>query len=117
MANFVTTLSKLTGLADYPFQEICVKSTLVIIYLRAIFTAEDMLNALVFSQTTDVDEVIKRNSLGFQTLAVLNSTLPDNLLMYGQPNTEASQAYLQTFIWFSVSLCQLLENSYVSDFQ
>ena len=49
-----------------------------------------MLNALVFSQTTDVDEVIKRNSLGFQTLAVLNSTLPDNLLMYGQPNTEAS---------------------------
>ena len=53
-----------------------------------------MLNALALSQTTDVDEITKRNSLGFQTLAVLNSTLPDNLLMYGQPNAEASWAYL-----------------------
>jgi len=68
--------------------------TLVITYLGAIFIAEDMLNALVFSQTTDIDEVIKRNFLDFQALAVLNSTLPDNLLMYGQPNTEASWAYL-----------------------
>jgi len=53
-----------------------------------------MLNGLVFSQTTNMGVVTKRNSLGFQTLAVLNSTLPDNLLMYGQPNTEASWAYL-----------------------
>ena len=55
MANFVTTLSKLTSLADYPFWEICVKSTLALItYSGAVFTVDDMLNALTLSQTTDV---------------------------------------------------------------
>jgi len=53
MANFVTTLFKLTSPTDYPFWEICVKSTLALItYSKAVFTAEDMLNASALSQTT-----------------------------------------------------------------
>ena len=65
MANFITTLPKLTSLANYPFWEIHVKSILaLIIYSRAIFTANDMLNASALSQTTDVNETIRRNSLG-----------------------------------------------------
>jgi len=79
IANFVTTLSKLTSPADYPFWKIHVKSTLALItYSEAIFTADDMLNVLVLSQTTDVDEIARRNFLGSQTLAVLNSTLPES---------------------------------------
>jgi len=47
MANFITTLPKLTGLADYSFWEIHVKSTLaLIIYSGAVFTTNDMLNVL-----------------------------------------------------------------------
>ena len=42
-----------------------------------------MLNALALSQTTDINKIAKRNFLGFQALAVLNSTLLDNLLIYG----------------------------------
>ena len=64
--------------------KICVKSTLaLIIYLGAVFTAHNMLNALALPQTTDVDEIARKNFLGSQALAVLNSTLPDNLLIYG----------------------------------
>ena len=48
MANFITTLPKLTGPVDYPFWKVHVKSTLtLIIYSRAVFTADNMLNALV----------------------------------------------------------------------
>jgi len=84
MANFVTTFLKLTDPADYPFWKICVKSTLaLIIYLGAVFTANNMLNALALPQTTDVDEIARKNFLGSQALTVLNSTLPDNLLIYG----------------------------------
>jgi len=55
MANFVTTLLKLTSLANYLFWEICVKSTLALItYSEAVFIADDILNALTLSQTTDV---------------------------------------------------------------
>jgi len=43
-----------------------------------------MLNASELSQTTDVDKITRRNVLGFQALAILNSTLLDNLLIYGQ---------------------------------
>jgi len=83
LTNIVTTLPKLIGTADYSFWEICVKSTLAfIIYLRAIFIAEDMLNALILSQTTNINEITKRNFLGFQALAVFNSTLLDNLLIH-----------------------------------
>jgi len=79
IANFVTTLSKLTSPADYSFWKIHVKSTLALItYSEAIFTADDMLNVLVLSQTTDVDEIARRNFLGSQTLAVLNSTLSES---------------------------------------
>jgi len=47
MANFITTLSKLTSLVDYPFRESCVKSTLALTtYSRAVFTTEDILNVL-----------------------------------------------------------------------
>ena len=90
MANFIITLPKLTGPTSYPFWKICVKSTLtLIIYSRAIFTTNDMLNALELSQTTDMDKIARRNFLNSQALAVLNSILPDNLLMYDQPNAEA----------------------------
>ena len=83
MANFVATLSKLTGFVDYLFWKICIKSTLTLItYSGALFTAEDMLNALVLSQTTDVDEVTRRNFMGFQVLAVLNSTLLNNFSIH-----------------------------------
>jgi len=81
MANFITTLSKLTSLADYSFKENCVKSTFALtIYSGAIFTTEDILNVLALPQTTNI---IKKNFLGFQALAVLYSTLPNNLLIYG----------------------------------
>ena len=53
-----------------------------------------MLNTLVLSQTTNVDEITKVNFLGSQTLAVLNFTLLYNLLIYNQPNAETLQAYL-----------------------
>jgi len=95
IANFVTTLPKLTGLANYPFQEICVKSNFALItYSKAVLTAEDILNALALPQTTDVDKVARRNFLSFQALTILNSILPDNLLMHGQLNTEALWTYL-----------------------
>ena len=38
-----------------------------------------------------------------QHLAVLNSILPDNLLIYGQPNAKTFQAYFQTLIEMSGS--------------
>jgi len=53
-----------------------------------------MLNTLALSQTTDVDEITRRNFSDFQVLAILNSTLLDNLLMHSQPNTKALSAHL-----------------------
>ena len=52
------------------------------------------MNALGLSQTTNVDNVARRNFLGFQVLVVLNSTLLNNLLMYSQPNAEIFWAHL-----------------------
>ena len=79
MANFVATLPKLTSLVDYPFWKIHVKLILTLItYPRAVLTAEGMLNALALPQTTNIDEVTRRNFLGSQALAFLNY----NLLMY-----------------------------------
>jgi len=100
IANFITTFSKLTSLAKYSFWEICVKSALILItYPKAVFIVEDMLNALILSQTTDINEITRRNFLSSQILAVLNFTLL--LLIYGQPNTKALWAYLQTLIGIS----------------
>ena len=65
MANFVITLPKLTSTTDYFFWKIHVKLTLaLIIYPGAVFTTNDILNALVLSQTTDVDEIARRKFLG-----------------------------------------------------
>ena len=90
MDNFVATLFNLTSPANYYFQKICVKSTFtLIIYSNVIFSNEAMLSVLALPQTTDVNKIAGRNFLGFFALAVFNSTLPDNLLMYGQPNAEA----------------------------
>jgi len=76
MANFVATLPKLTSPADYSFWKIHVKLTSVLItYSRAVLTAENILNASTLPQTTNVDEVTRRNFLSFQALAVFNSTL------------------------------------------
>jgi len=41
-----------------------------------------MLNTSALPQITNINKIAKRKFLGFQALAVLNSTLPDNLLMY-----------------------------------
>jgi len=50
IASFVTTFPKLTSLANYSFWEICVKSTLALItYSGAVFTADNILNALTLS--------------------------------------------------------------------
>ena len=69
MANFVATLPKLTSLANYPFWKIHVKLTLTLItYPGAILTAEGMLNALALPQTTNMDEVTRRDFLGSQAL-------------------------------------------------
>ena len=66
MTNFVTTLSKLTGLADYYFQKICIKLALVLIIdPGTVFTAEDMLNTLALSQATNVNEITRKNTLSF----------------------------------------------------
>ena len=66
MANFVTTLFKLTSLANYPFWEIYVKSTLALIaYPRNIFTAKDIMNTLALSQTTNVNKITRKNFLDF----------------------------------------------------
>jgi len=99
MANFIATLPKLTGLANYPFWKIHIKSILALItYSGAVFTVDDMLNASVLPQTTNMDEIAKRNFLDSQALTVLDSTLPDNLLMHGQLNAKALWAHLQTLI-------------------
>ena len=99
MANFITILSKLTSSTDYSFWEICIKSTLTfIIYSRTVFTTNNILNALALSQTTDINKIARKNFLGFQALAVLNSTFLDNLLMYGQPDTEALWAHFWTLM-------------------
>ena len=56
MANFVTTLSKLTGSIDYYFWEIHVKLNFaLIVYSGTIWTTKYMLNTLTLSQTTDVN--------------------------------------------------------------
>jgi len=47
-----------------------------------------MLNVLALPQITDVDEIIRKNFLSFQALAVLNFILPDNLLIYSQFNAK-----------------------------
>jgi len=48
IANFIITLPKLTGSADYFFWEIHIKSNFaLIIYSGAVFTADNMLNVLV----------------------------------------------------------------------
>jgi len=65
MVNFVATLPKLTGPTNYSFWKIHVKSTFTLItYLKAIFTTNDMLNTSALPQTTNVDEIAKRNFLG-----------------------------------------------------
>ena len=46
MANFITTVSKLTSLADYLFWKICVKPVFAFItYHSTFFTVEDILNS------------------------------------------------------------------------
>jgi len=70
----------------------------LITYTGAVFTTDDMLNTLALSQTTDVDKIAKEKFLNSQALAVLNSTLPDNLLIYSQPNAEALWAHLWTLM-------------------
>jgi len=47
-----------------------------------------MLNALALPQTTNIDKATRRNFVGSQALSVLNSTLPENLTMYGQSDTK-----------------------------
>jgi len=47
-----------------------------------------MLSVSALSQTTNVNEIVRKTSLGSQVSAILNSTFPDNLLIYGQFNTE-----------------------------
>ena len=90
MANFVATLPKLTSPVSYSFWKIHIKSNFALItYLEVIFTANDILNALVLSQTTNINEIVRRNFLSSLALIILNSILSDNLLMYSQPNTEA----------------------------
>ena len=50
MANFITTVSKLTSLADYPFWKICVKLVFgLITYSGTFFIVEDILNILALS--------------------------------------------------------------------
>ena len=66
VANFITTLPKLTGPTNYIFWEIHIKLTLTLItYPKVVFTADDMLNASALPQTTDVNKIAKRNFLGF----------------------------------------------------
>ena len=56
------------------------------------------MSASALSQATDMNKVTRRNFLGSQAPAILNSTLLDNLLMYKQPNIEALWIYLWTLI-------------------
>ena len=66
MANFIATLPKLTGTADYSFWEIHIKSIFALItYFEAVFTTDDILNVSVLSQITNIDEMARRNFLGF----------------------------------------------------
>jgi len=48
-----------------------------------------MLNALTHPQTTDINEITRRNLVGSQALSILNSTLLENLSMDKQPDAEA----------------------------
>ena len=59
------------------------------IYSNTVFTIKDMLlNILVLSQATNMDEIVRRNISSSQVLAILNFTLLNNLLIHSQPNTE-----------------------------
>jgi len=48
--------------------------------------------------TTDINKIDRRNFLSFQTLAIFNSILLDNLSIYNQFNVKALWTYLQTLI-------------------
>jgi len=79
----LNSISLTTSPTGYSFWEIYVKSNLALItYSGAVFTTNDILNALAFPQTTDINKIARKNFLGSQVLAVLNSTLPDNLLIH-----------------------------------
>ena len=66
MANFVTTLPKITSSVDYIFWEIYIKSILALItYSEAVFTDKDMLNTLALSQITNMYKITRRNFLCF----------------------------------------------------
>ena len=66
MANFVTIFLKLTSSTSYIFQEIYIKPTLTLIaYPDTVSNIKDMLNTLILSQTTDMDEIAKKKFLGF----------------------------------------------------
>jgi len=41
-----------------------------------------------------INKIARSNFLDFQALAILNSILPDNLLIYDQSNAEALWAHL-----------------------
>jgi len=74
-----------------------------ITYSGAVFVVDDMLNVSALLQTTNIDEIARKNFLGSQALAVFNFILPDNLLIHGQPNAKALWAYLWTLMETSSS--------------
>ena len=48
--------------------------------------------------TTDIDKIDRRNFLSFQTLAIFNSILSNNLSIHNQFNINALWTYLQTLM-------------------
>jgi len=66
MADFFTTLPKLTSPTNYHFWEIHIKLALTFItHSDTIFTADNMLNVSILPQVTDVDKIARRNFLNF----------------------------------------------------
>ena len=76
-----------------------------------------MLNVSALSQTTNIDEIARKNFLGSQALVVFNFILPDNLLMHGQPNAEAHWAHLWTLIETSSSALIFADYQRIITFQ
>jgi len=60
--------------------------------------------------TTDINKIDRRNFLSFQTLAIFNSILLDNLSIHNQFNVKALWTYLQTLIEISSSMLVFANN-------
>ena len=67
------------------------------------YNTKDMLTSSTIFSTTDQDEYARCNSLNFQALGIMNSSLAHNILIHGKENVESLWNYLHNNYGFSGS--------------